>query len=86
MAQAEATPPTAAPAPQPVVRREVFGVRTPVPEAWRLPISVVPLLLLAFTFDRPWALAAAEGATIRMETTLRRGSRFRLEFPCAEAG
>lgn len=58
MAQAEATPPTATPAPQPApVRREVFGVRTPVPEPWRLPISLVPLLLLLAA----WSVASYGG-------------------------
>jgi signal transduction histidine kinase len=31
-------------------------------------------------------LAAAENATIRLETNLRGGSRFRMEFPCTETG
>src|SRR5712691_4848664 len=61
MAQAEATPP-AAPAPQAApARQELLGIRAPVPEAWRVPIAVVPLLILLAA----WSVASYGGFVSR---------------------
>ena len=38
-------------------RQELLGIRTPVPEAWRVPISVVPLLILLAV----WSIASYGG-------------------------
>ena len=58
----EATPTREAAAPQATpVRRELFGIRTPVPEAWRLPLAVAPVLLLLAA----WSLASYGGFVSR---------------------
>jgi len=63
MPHAEAKPPAAAPAPQapPVRRHQLLGVRTPAPEAWRVPLAVVPLLILLAA----WAVASYGGFVSR---------------------
>src|SRR3954469_3367022 len=57
MATGEATPQAAPVAKPRPARSQLMGIRAPVPEAWRIPIAVIPLLILLAA----WSVASYGG-------------------------